>query len=152
MLEVPALVWQLDPGCCRRLDFLSVGTNDLMQFFFAADRGNPQTSDRYDFLVALPSMRLLGSCAGLMCDVHDVPVVDLWRIGRADLWRRWCFLGLGLSPLLFAVSLYRAGETHRALGQYAADLQEAVNDALAMKSYRSDMRPLDASKSQMHRA
>ena len=39
MLEVPALIWQLDM-LCRRADFVSVGSNDLMQFLFAKDRGN----------------------------------------------------------------------------------------------------------------
>src|SRR6185437_172213 len=40
MFEVPALLWQL-PQLLPKLDFLSVGTNDLVQFLFAADRGNP---------------------------------------------------------------------------------------------------------------
>jgi phosphotransferase system, enzyme I, PtsP len=47
MLEVPSLLWQL-PALCRRIDFLSVGTNDLLQFLFACDRGNPRLADRYD--------------------------------------------------------------------------------------------------------
>jgi phosphotransferase system enzyme I (PtsP) len=33
-----------------RIDFLSVGSNDLFQFLFACDRGNPALSDRYDAL------------------------------------------------------------------------------------------------------
>jgi phosphotransferase system, enzyme I, PtsP len=49
MLEVPALLWQL-PALCRRIDFLSIGTNDLLQFLFACDRGNPRLADRYDSL------------------------------------------------------------------------------------------------------
>ncbi|HVJ53985.1 MAG TPA: phosphoenolpyruvate--protein phosphotransferase [Aliidongia sp.] len=49
MLEVPALVWQL-PALCRHVDFISVGTNDLMQFLFAKDRGNARLADRYDTL------------------------------------------------------------------------------------------------------
>jgi phosphotransferase system, enzyme I, PtsP len=57
MLEVPALLWQL-PGLCERVDFLSIGTNDLMQFLFACDRGNPRLADRYDPLSA-PVLRLL---------------------------------------------------------------------------------------------
>jgi phosphotransferase system enzyme I (PtsP) len=51
MLEVPSLLWQL-PALCRRIDFLSVGTNDLLQFLFACDRGNPRLADRYDPLSA----------------------------------------------------------------------------------------------------
>jgi phosphotransferase system enzyme I (PtsP) len=49
MLEVPALIWQL-PALCARADFLSVGSNDLMQFLFAKDRGNARLADRYDVL------------------------------------------------------------------------------------------------------
>jgi phosphotransferase system enzyme I (PtsP) len=51
MLEVPSLLWQL-PALCGRIDFLSVGTNDLLQFLFACDRGNPRLADRYDALSA----------------------------------------------------------------------------------------------------
>jgi phosphotransferase system enzyme I (PtsP) len=51
MLEVPALLWQL-PALCERIDFLSIGTNDLLQFLFACDRGNPLLADRYDPLSA----------------------------------------------------------------------------------------------------
>lgn len=49
MLEVPSLYWQL-PALLRRVDFLSVGSNDLFQFLFACDRGNPALADRYDML------------------------------------------------------------------------------------------------------
>jgi phosphotransferase system enzyme I (PtsP) len=57
MLEVPALLWQL-PVLCQRIDFLSIGTNDLIQFLFACDRGNPRLADRYDPLSA-PMLKLL---------------------------------------------------------------------------------------------
>lgn len=33
-----------------KLSFLSVGTNDLTQFLFAADRANPKLAERYDWL------------------------------------------------------------------------------------------------------
>jgi phosphotransferase system enzyme I (PtsP) len=59
MLEVPSLLWQL-PALCARIDFLSVGTNDLMQFLFACDRGNPRLADRYDPLCA-PMLALFRS-------------------------------------------------------------------------------------------
>jgi phosphotransferase system, enzyme I, PtsP len=51
MLEVPSLLWQL-PALLERVDFLSIGTNDLAQFLFACDRGNPRLADRYDLLSA----------------------------------------------------------------------------------------------------
>ena len=56
MLEVPSLLWQL-PALCKRIDFLSIGTNDLMQFLFACDRGNPRLADRYDPL-SMPMLAL----------------------------------------------------------------------------------------------
>jgi phosphotransferase system enzyme I (PtsP) len=49
MFEVPALAWQLD-SLLPHVDFISVGTNDLMQFLFAADRGNSRLAGRYDSL------------------------------------------------------------------------------------------------------
>jgi phosphotransferase system enzyme I (PtsP) len=49
MFEVPALAWQLK-DLLTRVDFLSVGSNDLRQFLFASDRGSPRIADRYDTL------------------------------------------------------------------------------------------------------
>lgn len=49
MLEVPALAETLDL-LLPNLDFLSIGTNDLTQFLFAADRANPKLAERYDWL------------------------------------------------------------------------------------------------------
>lgn len=47
MLEVPALLWELEE-LLRAVDFVSVGSNDLLQFLFAADRGNPRLARRYE--------------------------------------------------------------------------------------------------------
>ena len=49
MMEVPALAYRLDE-LLPKLDFLSIGTNDLIQFLFAADRSNPKLADRYDWV------------------------------------------------------------------------------------------------------
>ncbi|MDG2520898.1 phosphoenolpyruvate--protein phosphotransferase [Caulobacter segnis] len=57
MIEAPSLLWHLD-ALLPMTDFVSVGTNDLMQYLFAADRGNPQVADRYDFL-SPPALRAL---------------------------------------------------------------------------------------------
>jgi phosphotransferase system enzyme I (PtsP) len=51
MFEVPALAWQLN-HLLGRVNFLSVGSNDLRQFLFASDRGSPRIADRYDTLSA----------------------------------------------------------------------------------------------------
>lgn len=49
MLEVPSLLWQL-PAILAEVDFISIGSNDLMQFLFAADRSSPALAGRYDLL------------------------------------------------------------------------------------------------------
>jgi len=71
MIEAPALLWHLD-ALLPLTDFVSVGTNDLMQYLFAADRGNPLMSDRYDPL-SPPALRVLSQIAGA-CAEFDTPV------------------------------------------------------------------------------
>lgn len=43
-----------------RVDFVSVGSNDLMQFMFAADRGNSRVANRYDPL-SVPALKAMKS-------------------------------------------------------------------------------------------
>lgn len=57
MLEVPSLLFDLD-NLMREADFVSIGSNDLFQFVFAADRGNVQVAGRFDPL-SKPFMRAL---------------------------------------------------------------------------------------------
>jgi phosphotransferase system enzyme I (PtsP) len=59
MVEAPSLLWHLD-ALLPLTDFISVGTNDLFQYMFAADRTNPRVSDRYDSL-SPPALRALAT-------------------------------------------------------------------------------------------
>ena len=61
MVEVPSLLYQLDE-LLERADFLSVGSNDLVQFLYAVDRGNPRVASRFDALSA-PVLRALKEIA-----------------------------------------------------------------------------------------
>ncbi len=61
MIEVPSLLYELD-ALLPRVDFVSVGSNDLLQYFFAADRNNTRVAARYDSLAAAP-LRALGAIA-----------------------------------------------------------------------------------------
>jgi phosphotransferase system, enzyme I, PtsP len=68
MLEVPSLLQSLD-ALFEVVDFVSVGSNDLMQFFYAVDRGNPKVAGRYDtlspsFLRALKDIADMGAKHG----------------------------------------------------------------------------------------
>ena len=71
MLETPSLAWQVS-AVCEHADFVSVGANDLMQFFFAADRDNARVSDRYDPLhpAALSVLKFIAD----RCHKKDTPV------------------------------------------------------------------------------
>jgi phosphotransferase system enzyme I (PtsP) len=125
MLEVPALVWELDQ-LLPELDFLSVGTNDLMQFFFAADRGNPQTSQRYDFL-SLPSLRLLAQVRDL-CARHQVPVSMCGELGGRPL-EAMALLGLGYER--FSLPSASIGPVKRMIRSASqAKLQAALTQVL----------------------
>jgi len=70
MLEVPSLAEMLDQ-LLPRVDFLSIGTNDLTQFLFAADRSEPRLAQRYDWL-SPAILRYLKRVLDL-CRAHDVP-------------------------------------------------------------------------------
>ncbi len=64
MVEAPSLLWHLD-ALLPLTDFISIGTNDLFQYMYAADRTNPRVSERYDpmsppFLRALAAIQKAG--------------------------------------------------------------------------------------------
>ena len=100
MLEVPALIWQL-PALADRADFVSVGTNDLVQFLFAADRGNPRLAGRYDPLS--PSvLRVLGQIAA-GCAEHRLPVTVCGEMAGDPL-EAMALVGLGFRALSMAPS------------------------------------------------
>ena len=49
MIEVPSLIYQLDQ-VAQRVDFVSIGSNDLTQYLLAVDRNNPRVASLYDSL------------------------------------------------------------------------------------------------------
>lgn len=59
MIEVPSLLYELDT-LMPRVDFVSVGSNDLLQYLYAADRNNTRVAGRYDPLSAA-SLRALAA-------------------------------------------------------------------------------------------
>lgn len=95
MVEVPALAWQLE-SLMKYVDFISIGSNDLLQFFFAADRGNPRVTSRYDVL-SPPALSFLQHVTSI-CHKHDVPVTFCGELAGRPL-EAMTLVGLGLRRL-----------------------------------------------------
>jgi phosphotransferase system enzyme I (PtsP) len=95
MLEVPALAEQLDI-LCPKLSFLSIGTNDLTQFLFAADRANPKLAERYDWLSPAVLRFLKRVVDG--CVVQGVTVTVCGEMGGRTL-EALALIGLGIRRL-----------------------------------------------------
>jgi phosphotransferase system enzyme I (PtsP) len=100
MLEVPALVWQL-PELLRVVDFISVGTNDLLQFLYAADRGSPLLAGRYDVLS--PAMLSLLADLAARARLADVPLSVCGEAASHPL-EAITMVGLGVSSLSMPAS------------------------------------------------
>lgn len=109
MFEVPSLSWQLD-SLLEEVDFLSIGTNDLMQFFFACDRSNPKLADRYDLLA--PSVLSFLRMVIAACDKAGVPVTLCGEMGGRAI-EAMALVALGLKRL--SVSPSSVGPVKRLL-------------------------------------
>lgn len=95
MLEVPSLLFQLKE-ICSRADFISIGSNDLMQFLFAIDRENRRVSDRFDPL-STPMLRALRMVAE-QAEAHGCQTTLCGEIGGRPL-EAMTLLGLGFRAL-----------------------------------------------------
>ena len=95
MLETPSLAFAPD-SFWREVDFISIGGNDLKQFFFAADRENERVRRRYDTL-DISFLTFLEQIIA-RCKIHSVPLSfcgeDAGRPVEA-----LCFAALGLRTL-----------------------------------------------------
>ena len=100
MLEIPALMWQL-PALLAEADFISVGTNDLLQFLFAADRGTPALAGRYD-LLSPPVLALLADLAA-QCAASGVPLSVCGEHASRPL-DALAMIGLGITSLSMPAS------------------------------------------------
>ena len=95
MLEVPSLGETLDI-LLPKVDFLSIGTNDLTQFLFAADRAHPKLAERYDWLspAVLRFLRRVVRTAG----EYEVPVAVCGEMGGRVL-EAMALIGIGVERL-----------------------------------------------------
>jgi len=142
MLEVPSLLWQL-PALFEHIDFLSIGTNDLAQFLFACDRGNPRLADRYDLLSA-PMLALfryvIGKCAetGMplsMCgEMAGNPIEAMLLIALG--FRSLSLTANALGPVKTMLRSLDAGE----LGRYLDEIGDRPDHSLRprLEAYARD--------------
>ena len=127
MLEVPALAEVLDV-LAPKLSFLSIGTNDLTQFLFAADRSNPKLAERYDWIspaILRFIRRVLNGVSG-----HNVDVSVCGEMGGRRL-EALALIGLGVTrlsitpvsigPIKELVSKVDAGEIGAAMDGWLAN-------------------------------
>jgi phosphotransferase system enzyme I (PtsP) len=133
MLEVPSLAEQLDL-IAPKISFLSIGTNDLTQFLFAADRSNPKLAERYDWLS--PSiLRFLHRAVKTVRD-YPVSVTVCGEMGGRQL-EAMALLGLGICRL--SITPASVGPIKQMVRQLdIAKLQEAMAGWLSAPT--SDMR------------
>jgi phosphotransferase system, enzyme I, PtsP len=95
MLEVPALADALDL-LLPKIDFLSIGTNDLTQFLFAADRADPRLAERYDWLSA-SILRFIRRVV-VACEAHNVSLSVCGEMGGRPL-EAAALIGIGIENL-----------------------------------------------------
>ncbi|GAA0284118.1 phosphoenolpyruvate--protein phosphotransferase [Alteraurantiacibacter aestuarii] len=95
MLEVPSLAECLDL-LLPKVSFISIGTNDLTQFLFAADRANPMLAERYDWLS--PSILRFLRRVVLGCTGHPVDLGVCGEMGGRRL-EALALIGIGIRRL-----------------------------------------------------
>ena len=137
MLEVPALAEQLDL-LAPRLSFLSIGTNDLTQFLFAADRANPKLAERYDWLS--PSIMRFLKRVQLSLAGHPVDVTVCGEMGGRRL-EALALLGIGIrrlsitpaavGPIKELVRKVDLSEIEAAMNQWLSNPPPSLRAALA---------------------
>ena len=110
MVEVPSLYWQLK-ALLARVDFVSIGSNDLFQFLFACDRGNPALIDRYDVLspAALSFLHELVQ----RCRAAGVRLAVCGEMASRPL-EAMALIGLGIASPVADAKRDRAGQGHAA--------------------------------------
>ena len=98
MVEVPSLLFELD-CLLPHVDFVSVGSNDLMQFLFAADRTSAKVGNRFDSL-SVSALRAMKRIADACCQ-HHVPVTLCGEMAGRPL-EAMALIGLGFRAISMA--------------------------------------------------
>ncbi|MDB5510056.1 MAG: ptsP [Hyphomicrobiales bacterium] len=145
MIEVPSVLWQLDE-ILPRVDFVSVGSNDLVQYLFAADRDNRRVADRFDPM-SPPVLRALKSITDRAA-VHGTPVTLCGEIGGRPL-EAMALIGLGYRG--FSMSAASIGPVKAMLlsldtREIAAFLAQLLDAQSGAPSVREELRAFAEAK------
>jgi phosphotransferase system enzyme I (PtsP) len=135
MLETPSLAWQVD-AICKHADFVSVGANDLMQFFFASDRDNPRVAGRYDGLHPA-GLSMLAHIAK-RCKAHKVDLSICGEMAGRPL-EAICLIALGyenLSMPVTGIGPVKSAVLALNAGKLAAKLKPALSTSSDASSVR----------------
>ncbi len=136
MVEVPSLLYEIEE-IAQEADFLSVGSNDLMQFLFAADRENRRVSDRFDPLCpsALRALRKIARAAA----AADCPVTLCGEMGGRPL-DAMALVGIGFRAL--SMSPASIGPVKAmVLALDAGEIDAFINPLIDMKDAAATLRP-----------
>jgi phosphotransferase system enzyme I (PtsP) len=138
MLEVPSLGEMLDQ-LLPRVDFLSIGTNDLTQFLFAADRSDPRLAQRYDWVSpailrylkrVLDQAKAAGVPARVCGEMAGRPLEAMALIGIGA--ESFSITPAGVGPVKAMIRSLDAGAAKHRLDQLLAkppkDLRKALTD------------------------
>jgi len=135
MLEVPSLLWQL-PTLFKHVDFISVGSNDLLQFLFASDRSSPLLNNRYEAL-SPPFLTMLASLAQ-QCDAAKIPLTVCGEIAGSPL-EALALIGLGFRSLSMTPHAVGAMRTMirsmeaKSVGEYVQTLLHAPHPSVRIQ-------------------
>ena len=136
MIEIPSLLWQLDE-LMSHVDFVSVGSNDLMQYLYAADRDNKRVSNRFDPL-SPPMLRTLKMIADA-ARAAAKPLTLCGEIGGRPL-EAMTLVGLGYRGLSMSpASIGPVKAMVRAM--HAGDTAAMLDELLAAKGATASLRP-----------
>ena len=143
MIEVPAILYQLD-RLLPLADFASVGSNDLMQFLFATDRGNMLVADRFDSLNPAGLMALRSIVEG--AEKHGVPLNLCGEMAGKPI-EAMALIGLGFRSISMAPASVGPVKA-MVLSLDAADLWSRLEEMLmsGTTSLRDDLKAYAAEK------
>ncbi|MCW4149502.1 phosphoenolpyruvate--protein phosphotransferase [Halomonas sp. 18H] len=129
MIEVPATLYQLE-ALARRVDFFSVGSNDLTQYLLAVDRNNPRVAELYD--ACHPAV--LSALAKMAAESRDLQVpASVCGELAGDPAGSLLLMGMGFGSLsMNAPSLPKVRAAVRRVSLTAA--QQLVDETLAFDS------------------